>query len=141
MAKKKFLGLQYPLRKTPRGIMAQRYGVDQIKADLLQLLLTNPGERVMMPTYGTPLRELVFEQNDIGLEARAKKMISDSIELWEPRIVVTDIIVASNFDPNDLDPMDTKDDLEHILGIKIRFVDPQNITEVDELVLELPIGD
>ena len=141
MAKKKFLGLQYPLRKTARGVLAQRYGVDQIKADLLQLLLTNPGERVMMPTYGTPLRELMFEPNDIGLEARARKMISDSIELWEPRIVVTDILVASNFDPNDLDPLDSKDDLEHILGIKIRFVDPQNITEVDELVLELPIGD
>ena len=67
MENKKFLGLQYPLVKTHRGILAQNTGVDQIKADLLQLLLTNPGERVMLPSYGTPLRELLFEQNDSTL--------------------------------------------------------------------------
>jgi phage baseplate assembly protein W len=67
MAKKKFLGLQYPLAKSSRGILAQKVGVDQIKADLLQLLLTNPGERVMLPTYGTPLRKLIFEPNDNNL--------------------------------------------------------------------------
>lgn len=140
MTTKRFLGCQYPLVKTPRGVMAQKSGVAQIKADLLQLLLTNPGERVMMPTFGTPLRQLVFEPNDAALEIRARQMISDSITKWEPRVVVTAIQVTSSFDEDDLDPLDTKDDLEHILGIKIQFVDPENIQQVEELVLEFPIG-
>ena len=74
MSTMKFIGLQYPLVKNPRGLLAQKNGVDQIKADVLQLLLTNPGERVMLPNYGTPLRKLIFEPNDDGLIAEAKKL-------------------------------------------------------------------
>lgn len=140
MAKKKFLGLQYPLVKTSRGIMAQKSGVDQIKADLLQLLLTNPGERVMLPNYGTPLRALVFEPNDAGLAIRAKQMISESILTWEPRIVITNIEVSPIVDSNDLNAYDTGDEVEAILFIRIKFVDPENIQNIEELVLQKPLG-
>lgn len=136
----KFLGLQYPLIITPRGVMAQKKGVDQIKADMLQLLLTNPGERVMLPTYGTPLRKLVFNPNDPTLAGEAKRMIAESIKNWEPRIEITNIQVTSNFDSEDLHPDDTSHEREAILGIKIEFVDPENISEVQNLVLELPVG-
>jgi len=140
MADKKFIGLQYPLVKTPRGIMAQKSGVDQIKADLLQLLLTNPGERVMLPEFGTPLRRLIFEPNDFTLEQQARGMIVESIERWEPRVVVDAIQVTSNFNKNDLNKDDTQDELDAILGIKIDIVDPEDITKIDSLVLEVPLG-
>lgn len=140
MADKRFIGLQYPLVKTSRGLMAQKSGVDQIKADLLQLLLTNPGERIMLPLYGTALRDLVFEPNDPSLEIRAKQMIIDSIKMWEPRIEITNIEVTSQFDPSDLDMQDTGEEIDSILGIKISFVDPDNIQQVEELTLEVPTG-
>ncbi len=136
----KFLGLQYPLIKTPRGIMAQKSGVDQIKADLLQLLLTNPGERVMLPEFGTPLRRLIFEPNDSTLETRAKQMIADAILRWEPRIVVQNIIVSSQFDKDDLNHDDSGEEIGAILGIKIHFVDPENISEIQALELQVPLG-
>lgn len=136
----KFLGLQYPLTRTPRGILAQKKNIDQIKADLLQLLLTNPGERVMMPLFGTPLRELFFNPNDELLVEEAKRMLAESLKVWEPRIVVTNIIITNGIDKNSLHPDDSLEDVGHILGIKIQFVDPSNITQVEELVLELPTG-
>lgn len=136
----KFLGLQYPLVKTPRGLLAQKKGVDQIKADLLQLLLTNPGERVMLPEYGTPLRELFFEPNDIVLKNKTKAMIAESITKWEPRVALQNVIVSTSIDPDGLHPDDPKDDIEHILSIKIEFFDPENITEIQELKLEVPIA-
>ncbi len=136
----KFLGLQYPLVKTTRGLLAQKKGVDQIKADLLQLLLTNPGERVMLPEYGTPLRELFFDPNDVALKNKAKNMITESITKWEPRIALQNVIVSNSIDLDDLHPDDPKDDIEHILSIKIEFFDPENITEVQELKLEVPIS-
>ena len=135
-----YIGLQYPLEKTPRGLMAQNRGIDQVKADLLQLLLTNPGERIMLPNFGTPLRELFFEPNDSILEIEAERMISESIQAWEPRIEVKDITVTSKFSKNDLSSEDSDDDRESILGIKIEFYDPINITQVEMLVLELPFG-
>lgn len=136
----KFLGLQYPLRKTPRGILAQSSGVDQIKADLLQLLLTNPGERVMLPTYGTPLRELIFEPNDTSLERRAREMIANSILTWEPRIVISEITVSSTIDKEFLNKFDNLTEKEAILFISIKFYDPNNIQSVEELFLERPLG-
>lgn len=137
----KFLGMQYPLVKTPRGILAQKTGVNQIKADLLQLLLTNPGERVMMPTFGTPLKELFFEPNDVALENKTIKVISEAILAWEPRIVVQNISVKAGLDRNDrrLHPDDSQDELENILMISIEFVDPENISQIEELVLQVPL--
>lgn len=141
MAAKKFLGCQYPLVTTPRGVLAQSSDVDQIKADLLQLLLTNPGERCMLPTFGTPLRTLVFEPNDPALAFKAKQMISNAILQWEPRVVVTDISVAAQAGREGLNRIDTGDETDAILSIKISFVDPQNISQVEELVLQVPLGD
>lgn len=138
---KKFIGMQYPLVKTPRGILAQKSNVDQIKADLLQLLLTNPGERVMMPTFGTPLKELLFEPNDETLESKTLNMISDSILAWEPRIVVQNITVQAGLNKNDgrLSPNDSQDELDNILMISIEFLDPENISQIEELVLQVPL--
>lgn len=136
----KFIGLQYPLVKTARGLMAQNSNVAQIKADLLQLLLTNPGERVMLPEFGTPLRKLMFEPNDVGLEIIAKQMIAESISKWEPRIVISNISVTSNFDPNNLNENDSGEDIDAILGISILFIDPENISQIESLTLQLPLG-
>jgi phage baseplate assembly protein W len=138
---KKFLGLQYPLVKGPRGLLAQKNGVDQIKADLLQLLLTNPGERVMLPSFGVPLRTLVFEQNEDSLAVRARQMIADAIVMWEPRVVITDIRVTTKLERENMNPLDTGEEAESVLYIQIDFVDPQNISEVEQLALTVPIGD
>jgi len=136
---KKFIGLQYPLVKTARGLMAQKNNVEQIKADLLQLLLTNPGERVMLPEFGTPLRKLVFEPNDKALEIMAKQMISESIKKWEPRIVVSNIYVTSRFNVDNLDQNDSREEIDAILGISISFFDPENISQIETLKLQLPL--
>jgi len=135
-----FLGVPYPIQKNPRGFLYSQDGIDQIKSDMLVLLLTNPGERVMLPDFGTPLRKLIFEPNDAALRLQAKNMIINSIKRWEPRISVTNIEVGSKVDDKSLNKAEAKQDLENILFIRIIFVDPQNIKEVQELLLEVPLG-
>lgn len=138
----KFLGAPYPIVKTPRGLLAQSCGVEQIKADLLQLLLTTPGERVMLPLFGTPLKTLIFEQNDAAIELQAREMIVEAITVWEPRVLVQNIRVTSsdNLDRSKLSNDDTLEQAGHVLLIEIEFFDPQNITEIQSLVLELPLA-
>ena len=134
-----FLGLPYPVVKNPLGFFKTQSGISQIKSDLLSLLLTNPGERVFLADYGTPLKRLIFEQNDAVLEATAKNMISDSISKWEPRIAVSQIEVSREVPSNSLSPMDPREDLDNILYINIKFVDPEKISEVQELRLQIPL--
>jgi phage baseplate assembly protein W len=135
----KFLGLPYPITKTPLGFFRTQSGVSQIKSDMLSLLLTNPGERVFLPDFGTPLKRLIFEQNDRALELMAKNMIADSIARWEPRVTVQQIQVTKDISPSDLNSEDLKEDIENILNIKIIFIDPEQISEVQELRLEIPL--
>ena len=135
-----FLGVPYPVRKTPQGFFWSQGNIDQIKSDMLCLLLTNPGEMVMNPTFGTPLRKLIFEQNDAALRLKAKNMITNSIKRWEPRIAVKNIEVKSTVDKTSLNKDDNKTQTDHILFIRIIFVDPQNIKEVQELILEVPLA-
>lgn len=135
-----FLGVPYPIRKTAFGFLPKQSGTDQIKSDLLILLLTNPGERVMLPEFGTPLRKLVFEQNDEFLRTTARNMIIDAINRWEPRIAVKAIEVSSNPSINALNRFDDMVNSENILYIRITFIDPENITEIQNLVLEMPLS-
>lgn len=134
----KFLGAPYPITKHPRGLLRTQSGIDTVKSDMLSLLLTTPGERVMLPEFGTPLKELMFDPNDSMVIDRAKEMIAKSISLWEPRVTIDQIEITNGLDKEDLNPEDDLTQQEHILGIKIRFYDPNNISEVQELKLELP---
>jgi len=135
-----FLGAPYPIVRNARGLLATQDGINQIKSDLLCLLLTNPGERVMLPTFGTPLRELVFEQNDNFLVRKATDMISTAIKTWEPRVTIDQINVNVGADNINLNSMDAGQDWDHILSIQIMFFDPENIKSVQALTLEIPLA-
>ncbi len=138
-----FLGAPYPIIKDPKGFLRTTTGVDQIKSDLLVLLLTEPGERVMLPDFGTPLRKFIFEPNDSVVNEQVKEAIANSISLWEPRIAIQDIEVvngASSDISGNLNELDTGQNEPHILLIKIRFSNFDSIDTVEELELRLPTG-
>lgn len=120
------LGCPYPIYPNPRGYLFSQKNIEVLKADMLQLLLTNHGERIMMPDYGTDLRRLFFEPLDDRLQKQAKDLIAASITKWEPRIAVDAIKV-------------TRDEEQHILKINIQFRDPENIVVVESLSLDLPL--
>jgi len=137
-----FIGAPYPIVKHPLGLLYSQKGINQIKSDLLVLLLTEPGSRVMLPEFGTPLKQFFFEQNDSIIVSKVKDVISNAIKTWEPRIAVTDIEVtnSSNSIRPSLNSLDNKENIEHILMIRIKFTDFNDIITVQQLKLEIPLG-
>jgi len=137
-----FLGAPYPIIKDPKGFFRTTSGVNQIKSDLLILLLTEPGERVMLPDFGTPLKKFIFEPNDSTVNEQVREAIATSISTWEPRIAVQDIQVfnQSSEITNSLNELDAKQDLNHILLIRIRFSNFDSIDKIEELEVRLPTG-
>jgi uncharacterized protein len=136
-----FLGCPYPLVKHPRGFFHTQSGINQIKSDLLALLLTEPGERVMLPEFGTALKKFIFEQNDSSVLEQIRNEITRAISIWEPRIAVQNIEVTNGSDvASSLDPQDLRQDTQHIVLVKILFTNFDNIQKVEELRLEIPIG-
>ncbi|HLK56934.1 MAG TPA: GPW/gp25 family protein [Chthonomonadaceae bacterium] len=53
--------------------------VDQM---IRQLLLTDPGERIDMPTFGCGLRRMVFAPNSMALQATAQLLVSQQLQQW-----------------------------------------------------------
>ena len=133
-------GYPYPIVSGPKGFFGIQKGIAQIKSDLLILLLTYPGERVMLPDFGTPLKDLIFEPGDSGLVSRARQMIINSITQWEPRITVDQINVSLGAPTAILDASDDLTENNAILTIQIQFRDPDILTEAQELVLDVPLS-
>lgn len=70
-------------------------GEQDILESLSILFETRPGERVMHPTYGCRLQDLVFEQMNGETRAAIRVAISQAILFFEPRIAVISIDVQT----------------------------------------------
>jgi phage baseplate assembly protein W len=76
---------------------------DQIKSNLVNLLLTSTGERIMNPNFGTYLKRFLFEGiTDSNLES-LKDNLLNSISIYIPDITVTSIVITPNTDYNSID--------------------------------------
>lgn len=140
MDDRKFKGVPYPITKTPKGFFYIQSGIDQIKADMMILLLTNPRERVMLPEFGTPLRKILFNPNDAVVVRETRDMIAASLRTWEPRVAIDNIYIQTKLDKSSANPADPDPDNEQVLLIRITFIDRLNITTINELKLEIPLG-
>ena len=92
---------------------------EQVKSNLINVLLTEPGERVNLPDFGVGLKNLLFENNiDVNvLESR----IDDQVKKHIPEITL--ISAEVDFSPD-----------EHILYIKITY-EYNPSSEVDAIQL------
>lgn len=73
---------------------------DQIRANILNFLLTNRNERVMNPNFGADLRSLVFSQID-DLDS-IKELLLDKISLYFGNILVSEVNIEPDADRNTL---------------------------------------
>jgi len=75
--------LAFPFHIANDGKTAQIETVEQhIQEELIQLILTNIGERVFLPEFGAGVRRLVFKGVDETTNAMTKALISQSISKW-----------------------------------------------------------
>ena len=68
---------------------------DQIRANLINFLLTNKGERVFNPRYGANLRDKVFELMEGNTLSELESTISEYISTQFPTVDVKQV----KFDP------------------------------------------
>jgi|SRR5436309_8151955 uncharacterized protein len=69
-----------------------RHIVDLIE----QVLLTNPGERVNRPTFGTGTGQLVFAPNSDTLAAAQQKMIQAGLQQWLSDLIQVQSVTVEN---------------------------------------------
>ena len=73
---------------------------DQIKANLINYLLTNKTERVFNPNFGANLRSLLFEGIVDSTQDELLLSIQDNIGRYFPNVVIAEIKFDNNIDNN-----------------------------------------
>ena len=86
-------GVAFPPHLDATGQWATSSGAQNVRESIQVLLLTRLGERLMFPTYGSTLATYLFAPNTPATRKAVENAITQSLQLWEPRITVDSISV------------------------------------------------
>lgn len=89
---------------------------EQATSNLVNLLLTRKGERLMQPDFGSPIPEFLFELNSRRNREELRIGVENAIQYWLPYIVLLNVSVLSE---NDINITDSG--AEHNVIIKIEY--------------------
>ena len=93
MAKQRFINIDFPFKDSPEGFYfnLNATDADAVRADLLHLLLTNKGERLYMPDFGSDLKKYIFEPNDGVTHSEIKDNLNETIKRYMPNLTIDSI--------------------------------------------------
>lgn len=74
-------------------------GPEKVRQAILIILDTEPGERVMRPTFGCGLRRYLMKPNTTATRALMQRDVERALLAWEPRISLSGVSVVRGNDP------------------------------------------
>lgn len=92
-------GLQLPV-KIKNSSFDTLDGREKINQSMYNILSTPLGTRLMREDYGSMLPYLVFRPKDESLRSDIEKYTKESLEIWEQRIDVLDLLIDFDREEN-----------------------------------------
>ncbi len=94
-SRKAFLGVgwAFPVKPVNGQLTFARYE-DDVERAIPIILMTEPGERPMLPEFGAGLRRFVFEPDTSATCRAIEQVVQQALTSWEPRINVESVTVA-----------------------------------------------
>jgi len=97
--KNKAIGVSIPFNGG--GVFKSTFSTkDQIKSNLINLLLTYKGERVLNPQFGADLPRLLFEPINNETLLKIENQIVTSVSTYIPEVTITNIEITPDTDRN-----------------------------------------
>jgi phage baseplate assembly protein W len=125
-----YYGYNAPFLGGNQAIFSRQVDERLVRNDILQLLLTSPGERLYRPDFGTGIRRFLFETITDDAISSLKANIGEAITKFERRVSATDIQIDVDHDNN-------------LVGIKVygkMLVNDKSLTDTsNDLLVSLNI--
>ena len=122
----KYVGIEFPLGYSSEGFFYKTKTVlQQAKANLRNLLLTTPGERIMQPEFGSRLKFIVFEQGQ-DIPNRIEETIRSSADKYLAYINIINVFTTQQ---------------DNTVSISIEYSVPLNPDAIEVLNFDLRIGE
>ena len=94
-------GWSFPVRPEPfGGRLPYEDGPEKVRQAIEIILDTEPGERIMRPTFGCGLRAYLMMPNTVATRALIKRDVMLALSAWEPRIDLVSVDVTPGDDPS-----------------------------------------
>lgn len=121
------IGFSLPFNSVT-GIFQQNYTtVDQARDNVVNLIMTMQGERIMEPDLGSSLMKHVFDNIDDLVVDEIRGEIEDIIGRWLPYVKINTLDV-------------TFDDINQVLSIRLVISLVNDVLDTRPINIEIPIG-
>lgn len=84
--------VDFPFHFDRRGRTTLTDDADHIRDLIYQVLFTSPGERVMRPTFGSGLLQLVFAPNSDVLAATTQMLVQGALQQWLGDLIIVEAV-------------------------------------------------
>jgi phage baseplate assembly protein W len=142
-------GINFPFRDSPDGRYLDLSDTpdEEIRTDLIHLLLTRKGTRYFLPDFGTRLYEYIFEPLDGPTFAQIDAEIRDSVQKYIPNLKITSLQVydASSEEESEQRTVISGDERvfrvpgiatkEHTAKVRIDYVLTSNAFESSDFII------
>lgn len=88
----------FPIVKGLDGIWPRRNAAAIRQTSIQMILGTVPGERLMLPEFGSRLNSLLFDPNDEQLQAQVIEETKAALGRWDPFLQVINVLVEQQDD-------------------------------------------
>tara|TARA_A100001515_G_scaffold132449_1_gene120885 strand:+ start:1488 stop:1892 length:405 start_codon:yes stop_codon:yes gene_type:complete len=99
---------------------------DVVRQNLKNLILTDPGERIMVPNFGAGIRRLLFEPMNSVVRGKVTSRIISQVSEYMGFVQISDIIVLTSENDPDLGPNTVRLVVKYNLG---------NVNDSDTLII------
>lgn len=97
-------GINFPFLQSPKGdyLKLTETTDEEIRTDLIHLLLTRRGSRYFLPDFGTRLYEYIFEPLDGGTFEEIRAEIEEQVSTYIPNLTINSITVEPYTESGDV---------------------------------------
>jgi phage baseplate assembly protein W len=92
-------GFRFPLLPDDDGRVTYVAGLHLVRQSIETILDTDPGERIMRPSFGCGLRRYLMAPNTLTTRTAMTEDITAALNTWEPRIHLTNVSVLPDANP------------------------------------------
>ena len=83
-----YTGIAYPLKPGKKGLFNIETDIQLIEGNIIQILGTRKGERVMLPLFGSRILDFIHEPLDHITCALLRHEVIEAVSKWETRITL-----------------------------------------------------
>ena len=125
MANGRYININFPFRNSSKGFFLDLNddANGAIKADLLHLILTQKGQRLYLPDFGTDLLKYIFEPNDFKTLNDIKTDVIAVVKKYLPNLQIKTFSVEPSIES------------EYAAVITIEYTVTDDVFETNDVVV------